>query len=159
MKRLLLALLLPTLLPGQNTSCSLAGTVQDSAGAVVPNAKVTLTGQENGFVRTVATTHEGFFSFPDLTPATFTIAIEAPGFKIYRQTGILTNADEQRSLGQIKLQVGQVSESVTITADAVTVNTANGERAGTLSGEQLDEIALRGRDIFDAISQIGRAHV
>ena len=55
-------------------------------------------------------------------------------------------------MGQIKLQVGQVSESVTVTADAVTVNTANGERAGTLSGEQLDEIALRGRDIFDAIS-------
>ena len=152
MKRLLLALLLPTLLPGQNTSCSLAGTVQDSAGAVVPNAKVTLTGQENGFVRTVATTHEGFFSFPDLTPATFTIAIEAHGFKQYRQTGILINADEQRSLGQVKLQIGQVSESVTVTAESVTVNTANGERAGTLSGEQLDEMALRGRDIFDAIS-------
>jgi hypothetical protein len=152
MKRLLLALLLPTLLPAQNTSCSLAGTVQDSAGAVVPNAKVTLTGQENGFVRTVATNHEGFFSFPDLTPATFTIAIEAPGFKIYRETGILIDADEQRSLGQLKLQIGQVSETVTVKADAVTVNTANGERVGALSGEQLDEIALRGRDIFDAIS-------
>ena len=152
MKRLLLVLLLPALLPAQNTSCSLAGTVQDSAGAVVPNAKVTLTGQENGFVRTVVSTHEGFFSFPDLTPATFTIAISAPGFKIYRQTGILINADEQRSLGQIKLQIGQVSESVTVKAEAVTVNISNGERAGTLSGEQLDEIALRGRDLFDAIS-------
>ena len=152
LKRLLLALLLPALLPAQNTSCSLAGTVQDSAGAVIPNAKVTLTGEENGFVRTVATTHEGFFSFPDLTPATFSIAIEAPGFKQYRQTGILINADEHRSLGQVKLQVGQVTESVTVTADAVTVNTTNGERAGTLSGEQLDEIALRGRDIFDAVS-------
>ena len=53
---------------------------------------------------------------------------------------------------RVKLQVGQVSESVTVSADAVTVNTANGERAGTLSGEQLDEIALRGRDIFDAVS-------
>ena len=143
---------MPVLLTAQNTSCSLAGTIQDSAGAVVPNAKVTLTGQENGFVRTVVTTREGFFSFPDLTPATFTIAIEAPGFKVYRETGILINADEHRSMGQVKLQIGQVSESVTVAADAVTVNTANGERAGTLSGEQLDEIALRGRDIFDAIS-------
>jgi hypothetical protein len=152
LKRLFLAFLLPVLLPAQNVSCSLAGTVQDSAGAVIPSAKVTLTGQENGFVRTVTTNHEGFFSYPDLTPATFTISVEAPGFKVYKQTGILINADEQRSLGQIKLQVGQVSESVTITADAVTVNTSNGERAGTLSGEQLDEIALRGRDIFDAVS-------
>lgn len=152
MKRLFFALLLPALLPAQNISCSLAGTVQDSAGAVIPGATVTLTGQENGFVRTVVTNHDGFFSYPDLTPATFTIAVEATGFKIYRQTEILINADEHRLLGQIKLQIGQVSESVTITADAVTVNTTNGERAGTLSGEQLDEIALRGRDIFDAIS-------
>jgi hypothetical protein len=144
--------LLPALLPAQNTSCSLAGTVQDPAGAVVPGAKVTLTGEGNGFVRTVSTTHEGFFSLPDLTPATFTIVIEAPGFKLYRETGIMISADEHRSLGQVRLQVGQVSDSVTITADAVTVNTENGERAGTLSGEQLDEIALRGRDIFDAIS-------
>jgi hypothetical protein len=152
LKRFLLALLLPVLLPAQNTSCSLAGTVQDSGGAVVPNAKVTLTGEANGFVRTVVTNHEGFFSFPDLTPASFTIIVEAPGFKVYRQLGILVAADEQRSLGQLKLQVGQISETVTVSAEAVTVNTANGERAGTLSGEQLDEMALRGRDIFDAIS-------
>ncbi len=152
MKRLLLALLLPAFLPAQNTSCSLSGTVQDSGGAVIPAAKVTLTGQENGFVRTVVTNHDGFFSYPDLTPATFTIAVEAPGFKTYRETGILINADEHRAMPQIKLQIGQVSETVTISADAVTINTTNGERAGTLSGEQLDEIALRSRDIFDAIS-------
>src|ERR1700722_18584896 len=109
MKSLLLALLLPILLSAQTTSSSLSGTVLDSAGAVIPNAKVTLTGQENGFVRTEGTNHDGFFSYPDLTPATFTVAVEAAGFKIYRQTGILINADEQRSLGQIKLQVGQVS--------------------------------------------------
>ena len=145
-------MLLPALLPAQNISCSLAGTVQDSTGAVVSNAKVTLTGQENGFVRTVTTNNEGFFSYPDLTPATFTIAIEAPGFKVYKETGILINADEHRSLGQVKLQVGQVSESVTVTAEVVAVNTTNGERAGTLSGEQLDQIALRGRDLFDAVS-------
>jgi hypothetical protein len=151
-KRLLLALLLPALLPAQNTSCSLAGTVLDSAGAVIPNAKVTLTGQENGFVRTAASNQEGFFSFPDLTPATFTISIEAPGFKIYKETGILINAAEQRSLERVKLQIGQATQSVTVSAEAVSINTSNGETAGTLSGEQLDEIALRGRDIFDAVS-------
>ena len=119
MKSVILALLLPAVLSAQNISCSLAGTVQDSAGAVIPNAKVTLTGQENGFVRTVTTNHDGFFSFPDLTAATFNVAVEAPGFKVYKQTGILINADEQRSLGTVKLEIGQVSESVTISADAV----------------------------------------
>ena len=100
----------------------------------------------------MTTNRDGFFSFPDLTPATFTVSIEAPGFKVFRQTGILINADEQRSLGRINLQIGQLSETITTTADVVTVNTSNGERAGVLTGEQLDQIALRGRDIFDAIS-------
>jgi hypothetical protein len=113
--------LLPALLPAQNTSCALSGTVQDPAGAVVPGVKVTLTGEGNGFVRTVTTTSEGFFAFPDLTPATFTLSIDAPGFKTYRETGIAINSGEQRAVGNIKLRIGH-------------------------------EMALRGRDIFDAVS-------
>ena len=54
-----LPLLLPALLPAQNTSCSVSGTVQDPAGAVIVNAKVIVTGEGNGFVRTVTTTNEG----------------------------------------------------------------------------------------------------
>src|SRR6516225_6368506 len=147
MGRLLFLLGLPALMLAQNTSSSLTGTVQDAQGAVVPNAKVTLTGEGNGFVTTALANREGFFSFPDLTPASFTLSVEAPGFKVYRQTGISVDAAEHRSVGQIVLQVGQVSESVTVNAEALSVNLSNGERSGTLSGEQLDEIALRGLDI------------
>ncbi len=152
MKRLLLVLLLPALLPAQNTSCSLAGTVEDSAGGVIPGTTVALTSEGNGFVRTVTTTSDGFFTFPDLTPATFTLSIEAKGFKMYRQTGISINTGEARSVGQIKLQLGQVNETVTVKAEVASVEMTTGERSGTLTGNQLDEIALRGRDIFDAVS-------
>jgi hypothetical protein len=152
LKNLLLLLLLPAVLAAQNTSSALSGTVQDAAGAIIPNVKVTLTGEGNGFVRTVSTTGEGFFSFPDLTPATFTLTIEAPGFRTYRQTGIALSAAQQRSLGQIRLDVGQVTDSVTVTAEAVTVELSTGERSGTLTGDQLDQIALRGRDVMDAVS-------
>src|ERR1700687_3285991 len=152
MKRLFVALLLPALLPAQNISSSLSGTVEDNAGAVIPGAKVTLTGQDNGFVRTVTTNHDGFFNYPDLTPATFTLKVEAAGFQSKQVTGIAMNSGDQRDLGQIRLQVGQITNTVTVTAEVVSVNLTNGERSGTLSGEQLDQIALRGRDIFDAIS-------
>ena len=145
-------LLLPALLPAQNTSCALSGTVQDPAGAVVPGVKVMLTGEGNGFVRTVTTTSEGFFAFPDLTPATFTLSIDAAGFKTYRETGIAISSGEQRAVGNIKLQIGQLSETVSVRAEIETVNLVNGERSGTLTGDQLDELALRGRDIFDAVS-------
>jgi len=150
--RLLLVLLFPALLAAQVTSCALTGTVKDAAGAVVPGAKVILTGEGNGFVRTVNTTSEGYFSFPELFPATFTLSVESKGFKSYRQTGITINADEQRALPQITLEVGQVTESVTVTAEAVSLNLATGEKTGDLTGQQLDQIALRGRDIFDAVS-------
>src|SRR6266567_941652 len=153
LQRLLaVALCLTALLSAQNTSCGLSGTVQDPGGSVIAGIKVTLTGEGNGFVRTVTTTNEGFFAFPDLTPATFTMSIDAPGFKAYRQTGIAIGSGEQRSLGQIKLQVGQVSETINVTAEVVTVNLTSGEQGGTLTGDQLDQIALRGRDLFDAIS-------
>src|SRR6266550_3486385 len=140
------------MLSAQTNSCALSGTVQDAGGAVIAGVTVRLTGEGNGFVRTATTTGEGFFSFPDLTAATFTLEIEAPGFKTYRQTGIAMPSGEQRSLGQIHLDVGAVTEQVTVTAGAVAVNLVSGEKSGILTNDELDHLALRGRDIFDAIS-------
>src|SRR6266481_4148264 len=102
MHSVLLSLLMPALLAAQVISSILSGTVQDAVGAVVPNAKFAFTCEANCFVRTVNTTNEGFFSFPDITPSTFTLSVEAKGFKTYRQTGIQLTASEQKSLGQIK---------------------------------------------------------
>src|SRR5262249_27526723 len=113
--------------------------------------KVTLISENNGFVRDTTTTNDGFFSFPDLTPATFTLSIDTPGFRRYSQTGIVMGSGEQRSLGRIPLQIGEVSESVTVTAEVASVNLASGERGGALTSDQLEYLALRGRDIFDAI--------
>ena len=152
MRPLLLALMGPVLSLAQNTSCGLSGTVLDPGGAVMPGITVTLRGEANGFVRTAVTTSEGFFAFPDLTPATFTLSIDASGFKTYRQTSIAIDAGEQRSVGEIKLELGKVSDTVTVTAETASVNLVTGERSGTLTGAQLDAIALRGRDIFDAVS-------
>ncbi len=147
-----MVLVMPAVLLAQNTSSGLSGTVQDSSGAVIGGANVILTGEENGFVRKTTTSRDGFFSFPDLTRATFTLAVDAPGFKHYQQTGIALESSEQRSLARIILQVGQTSEYVTVEADSQTVNLASGERSGTLTAEQLDHLALRGRDVFDAIT-------
>ena len=152
MRKLALLLFLPAVLPAQNISCALSGTVQDPGGAVMAGVKVTLTGEGNGFVRRATTTNEGFFSFPDLTPATFTLSIDTPGFKRYVQTGIEMGSGQQRSLGRIPLQIGAVTEAVTVTAEVASVNLASGEKSGTLTSDQLENLALRGRDIFDAIS-------
>ncbi len=151
MRILLFALLAASQLPAQTTSGSISGTIKDSAGAVVPNAKVTVTGQQNGFVRTVTTNKEGFFNYPDLTPATFTMKVEAAGFKTYSKNDIVINASDRKT-EDVSLTIGQLNESVTVTAEVMTVNLSTGEGSGTLDGNQLDQIALRGRDIFDAVS-------
>ena len=132
MRFIAILIILPAMLAAQTNSCALSGPVQDAGGAVIAGVTVRLTGEGNGFVRTVTTTGEGFFSFPDLTAATFTLEIEAAGFKTYRQTGIAMGSGEQRSLGQIHLDVGAVTEQVTVSATAVSIN---------------------------LVSEIGRAHV
>jgi hypothetical protein len=152
MRRFLWLILLPGLLEAQNISSSLSGTVQDPTGAVVAAARVTLTSEDTGFIRTVTTTHGGFFSFPDLTPATFSLEVTAPGFKTYRQTGIDIGSSAQHSAGAIRLQLGEVSDAVTVTADAATVNTISGEKSSSLNSRDLEGLALRGRDLFDALS-------
>jgi hypothetical protein len=138
------------LAPAQNVSGSLSGTVQDSGGAVVPSAEVTLTNAQ-GFVRIVKTNTLGFFSFPDLTPSTFSLAITAPGFRRYEQNGIEINSGSQRSLGTIKLAVGKITESVTVTAEIVPVQTGSSEKSGSMTSQDLERMALRGRDFMDAI--------
>jgi hypothetical protein len=85
-------------------------------------------------------------------PASFTLAVDAAGFRPYRQTGIVISSSEQRSLGQIALQLGDVTDTVTVQAEAAVVNTATGEKSSSLDARELSTLALRGRDIFDAVS-------
>ena len=135
----------------QNVSGSLSGTVRDSASAVVPGALVTATDERTGFVRSSKSNESGFFSFPDLTAGTFSLTVATPGFKKYEQTGIALSSGEQRSLGEIVLAVGDVTESVTVTAESAPVQLGSSEKAGVLVAEDIQGMALRGRDFFDAV--------
>lgn len=134
----------------QNVSGSISGTVNDGLRAAIAGADIKLTNAQ-GFVRTTKSNTSGFFSFPDLTAATFTLSINAPGFKTYLQRDIEVGSGAQRSLGVITLQVGEVTESVTVTAEAATVQLGSSEKAGVLTTEDMETMALRGRDFMDAV--------
>src|SRR5207249_1004555 len=142
----------PAALVAQNISCALSGTVEDPASAAIAGAQIKLISEGNGFVRTMSTNAGGFFSFPDLTPATFTLTIGAAGFPNYRQQGNLIGSGDQRNLGIIRLNVGEVTDTLTVNAEMMTVNTSSGEKSGSLGSQELQSLALRGRDIFDAVS-------
>lgn len=152
MKRALFVLLLfslPAL--GQNISGSLSATVQDSSGAMFAGADVKVTNTQTGFVRTTKTNMEGFFAFPDLTPGTYNLEITAQGFKQYRQEKIELNSGDTRSLPGIKMELGAVTESVTVQAESAPVMLGSSERGGVLNTEDIQSMALRGRDFMDVV--------
>jgi hypothetical protein len=146
-----LALLCSVAASAQNISASLSGTVHDESGAAFAAADVKLSNDSTAFVRTTKSNQEGFFSFPELTPGTYSLEVSSSGFKQFHQEGIELNSGDVRSVGEIKLTVGAVTESVTVTAEATSVVMGSSERTGVITSTDMKDIALRGRDFMDVI--------
>ncbi len=154
LRTFLLAALCAVLAGAQNITGSLAGTVKDPAGAIIPNAGVRLTNQATGAAQTSATNEAGLFVFSSLLPGTYTLDIDVPGFRAYQVRDITITANERRSLGDIILQVGQVQERVQVTAELTPVQTASSERTGLVSGDQVLNLAIKGRDFLGLLSTV-----
>jgi hypothetical protein len=133
---------------GQTVASSLVGTVVDPADAVVANAPVTLVNQDTAGTRAASTDSTGTFRFLNLTPGTYSVTVKAPGFKSMTQTDIVVAAEETRSAGKMVLQIGSVTDSVSVTAEATEVQLASSEKAQTVDGNQLNDVTLKGRDLF-----------
>jgi hypothetical protein len=131
---------------GQQLTGTLAGTTTDSTGAVVANAKITMKNEASGDVRTTVSNATGYFSITAIQPGTYTVTVEAPGFKMWKQAGIAFAQGDNRNLPQIALQVGAVNETVEITAGALTVPTDNAEISTTVPEHMVDSFPMGNRD-------------
>src|SRR5690242_3904913 len=122
----LMALAMPAW--AQQSFGSISGVVQDSQGAVVPNAKVELTNEAQGaIVRQLTTSSEGTFVITPLPPATYSLSVEAAGFKRYFKREITLFAQDRIGLPPIVLEIGTANEAVTVEASAVQLQTVSGE--------------------------------
>jgi Carboxypeptidase regulatory-like domain/TonB-dependent Receptor Plug Domain len=139
---------------GQVTSGSIAGVVKDSSGALVPNAKVTITSQEQGFSRTLTTGADGSFFADPLQPGTFTLAVEAQGFKRQVRKDVKLFANDHLAFDDITLEVGGTAETVTVSGEAVQLQTEDAMRSGVLTGSQTVNLALNGRNYLDLIKTV-----
>jgi hypothetical protein len=133
---------------GQTVNSTIIGTVTDPANALIPNANVTLIQKATGVVRTVNTNEAGLFRFLDVAPGEYSLRIEAGGFKTQEVANILLASTETRDMGSVAMQIGTSSETISVTAQATTVQTASAERGGLISGTQLNDMSLKGRDAF-----------
>ncbi len=135
----------------QNISASITGTVADSSNAPVMGAEIISQALDTGFRRVTRSNESGYFSVPDLTPAAYTLTIRYAGFKSYTQSGIALNSGDQRSLGRLRLVLGELAEMMVVTAEPAPVQLGSSEKSGSITHEMLQNIALRGRDMMDAV--------
>src|ERR1051326_8313126 len=137
---------------GQTTTGTLLGTLVDPVDAAVPGAQVELKNAATGATATTSTGAEGIFRFNSLVPATYNLTIKpSAGFNTYSQGAIEVTASEVRDLGRLTLSLGAITEQVSVTATATTIQTASGENSKLIDPAQMNNITLKGRD------QIGRA--
>ena len=138
-------------LAAQVTSGTISGRVQDSTGALINNATVTITNPSNGFTRQLTTADSGEFVAPNLSPGTYSISVEAPGFRKLESTGFVLNAAGKVDTGSLVLSVGATTNEVTVTADIgqVQLQSNSGERSDVVTSKQLNDVAINGRNVLD----------
>jgi hypothetical protein len=124
---------------------SIVGTVADPAGAGIAGAQVTATQEGTGFSRTAMTDAEGLYVIPSLQPATYSLTVEARGFATSKENGITLLADQTLTLN-INVKLGTTSEVVTVTGNAVQVDTATSTLRQVIEQERISELPLNGRN-------------
>lgn len=130
---------------GQGLTGQISGDVADASKGAIVGAEVQITSRESTRVRTATTDSQGHFVFSELLPGTFDLAITAPGFKKYEQHELIVTATERVTLPRIVMQLGAVTDTVSITAETPQVQTESAERSGLITTRQMQELPLKGR--------------
>jgi len=128
-----------------STVGNISGTVRDPNGAAVPKAEVVIQEERTGLSRTVVTDDNGFYSAPSLPAGRYTVSTAPPGFKRTVNSGLVLHVSENLVVN-LTLQVGQVSETITVTADAIQIETRSGDVSSLVSEKQVAELPLNGRN-------------
>ena len=135
----------------QVTTGTISGTVIDSSGAVVPGATLILKSVEKGFSRTVSTDASGRYHAPDLELGSYEITVEAAGFRTVIRSGITLTVGRE-AVVDFTLQVGAVTQTVTVTGEAPLVQTANATVTALVDEREMRQLPLNGRSFADLTS-------
>ena len=130
----------------QETTGSISGTVVDPSGAAVEGASVIFVNTDrNATIRTVMTNDSGFFTATSLPLGTYTVKFSEGGFKSESVTGLILHVDDKLTVNR-KLIVGSTEQTVTVAADALTVNLEDAAVTGLINGTQTRELVLSTRN-------------
>jgi Carboxypeptidase regulatory-like domain len=137
--------LMPRLSYGQERA-TIVGTVTDSTGAVLPGADVVITNSETGISRKLIANRTGDFNAPDLNIGTYSIDCKAQGFKEFTKTAIPLNVNDTVRV-DVRMEPGATNQSVTVTANALQVQSDSSEISYLISGQQVSQLDINGRNV------------
>jgi hypothetical protein len=126
---------------GQSQNASVGGQITDPSGAFIPNATVTVTSTERQVPQTVKTDTEGRYSFPNLTPGTYDLTVEAAGFKGYVEHNVQLLAAESRRFNAA-LQIGDASTNVEVVAEVTSLNVDSGQKQEGVAPTVIQQLPL-----------------
>jgi len=129
---------------------TILGTVTDSSGAVLPNVKVTVTNTATNQAYHTVTSSAGDYDAPSLSPGTYSVSAEAPGFQKSKST-VFTLQVDQKARMDIPLKPGAVTETMEVTAQAVELDSDTASLSQEMSGNQVAELPLNGRNFMQLL--------
>lgn len=129
----------------QATSASLNGTVTDPSGSAIPSAQIQVLNTDTNYKQNVTTSDAGAYSVSQLPPGHYSVTVQKDGFRKSVQTGIQLSVGEVGTLN-IPLQLGDVKEEVTVTANAELINVTTAEMSSVVNQDSVEELPLNGRD-------------
>src|SRR5258708_2479612 len=136
------------------TTRSINGTVIEPSRHVIAGANITLTSARTPAARTAVSNEAAAFRMLAVQPDTYNLRVEQKGFKTQQQRGLVVAANDRVSLGDIAMQIGEVTETVSVTADAAQVQTDSSEHSAVLTSTQLTNLTARGREVVSMLRTI-----
>jgi hypothetical protein len=131
----------------QKFTAAIRGNVTDPSHAAIAGAKATLRNEETGLTRTATTNEAGNYSFPDLPVGSYQVEVMLAGFKPALRSRIIINVADVREVN-IQLSIGEITAVVSVEETAYSVTTVGAEIAGLVSGNQVRELPLNGRNFL-----------
>jgi len=141
-----------TFVVGQEVTGTINGTVQDSAGAAVPGASVTISDPlKKVVVRTIESNEEGQFSAPNLPPGVYEVSIEAANFKKHIESNVKLDVGQRRTV-DVVLQAGNIAEVVTVEAAPLAVELTTPAVSSVINGDQVRELSINNRNFVSLVT-------
>ena len=131
----------------QLSSSNIKGTVTDSTGAIVPSVSVNATSKGTGFSRSSIANDSGQYTISDMPPGLYDVVVERAGFKKFTLTGVRLFVGQTATV-DARLEVGQVTESISVTSDTLLIQESSSQVGTVIEGKMLTDIPLNGRNFL-----------